>query len=310
MPPRVEQDQIVAYLRVQDAHIARFVKAKRELIKLLNEQKLRIIDQAVTRGIDLSIKLQPSGFDWLGDIPEHWSITLLKHIADVRFSGVDKHSHDNEIPVRLCNYTDVYKNNEINAEMALMQATATPSEISRLTLQAGDVIITKDSETPEDIAIPAWVPESLPGVVCAYHLGLLRPDLNQLKGEFLFYAIGSSQVAEQLHVLATGVTRYALSKHDVKNAVIPLPPIEEQKSICTWIKNESGPLDDAIRSASEEIKLILEYRDRLIADVVTGQIDVRDWLPGPDDVVAEEDLAALVGSEDIEADGEEDDGEE
>lgn len=310
LPPRVEQDQIVAYLRVQDAHIARFVKAKRELIKLLNEQKLRIIDQAVTRGIDLSIKLQPSGFDWLGDIPEHWSITLLKHIADVRFSGVDKHSHDNEIPVRLCNYTDVYKNNEINAEMALMQATATPSEISRLTLQAGDVIITKDSETPADIAIPAWVPESLPGVVCAYHLGLLRPDLNQLRGEFLFYAIGSSQVAEQLHVLATGVTRYALSKHDVKNAVIPLPPIEEQKSICTWIKNESGPLDDAIRSASEEIKLILEYRDRLIADVVTGQIDVRDWVPGSDDVVAEEDLAALVGSEDIEADGEEDDGEE
>jgi type I restriction enzyme S subunit len=77
LPPRVEQDQIVAYLRAQDAHIARFIKAKRELIKLLTEQKLRIIDQAVTRGLDPNVRLKDSGVEWLGEVPEHWEVAFI-----------------------------------------------------------------------------------------------------------------------------------------------------------------------------------------------------------------------------------------
>lgn len=309
-PPPEEQVQIVAYLRAQDAHIARFIKAKRDLIKLLLEQKLRIIDHAVTRGLDAAVALKPSGIEWLGEVPEHWEVALIKHVADVRFSGVDKHSHDHETPVRLCNYTDVYKNDRITDDMDLMRATATAAEIARLTLKASDVILTKDSETPIDIGVPAWVPEDLPGVVCAYHLGLLRPVPDRVSGEFLFRAIGSARTAQQFHVLATGVTRFALGKHDVKNAVIALPPIEEQKTICRWITDECKPLDDAIARTEEEIKLIREYRDRLFADVVTGQVDVRGWQPGPDDVVDDAALAAL-GDENEDVTEEEDgDGED
>lgn len=309
-PPRPEQDQIVAYLRAQDAHIARFIKAKRELIKLLTEQKLAIIDRAVTRGLDPNVRLKPSGIEWLGEVPEHWEVASIKHIADVRFSGVDKHSNDDETPVRLCNYTDVYKNERITADMDLMRATATAAEIARLTLKAGDVILTKDSETPDDIGVPAWVPEDLPGVVCAYHLGLLRPRPQRVLGEFLFRSIGSTRTAQQFHVLATGVTRFALGKHDVKNAIIALPPVEEQQAICRWIVEECQPLDEAIARAEEEIQLIREYRDRLIADVVTGQIDVRGWRPGPDDVVSDEELAALGDDEaDLGEDEPGDDGE-
>nr|WP_242672135.1 restriction endonuclease subunit S [Stutzerimonas kirkiae] len=294
VPPRPEQDQIVTYLRAQDAHIARFIKAKRDLITLLTEQKLRIIDHAVTRGLDASVKLKPSGIEWLGEVPAHWEVALIKHIADVRFSGVDKHSHDDETPVRLCNYTDVYKNDRITDDMDLMRATATAAEIVRLTLKAGDVILTKDSETPDDIGVPAWVPESLPGVVCAYHLGLLRPEPERVLGEFLFRTIGSTRIAQQFHVLATGVTRFALGKHDVKNAIIPLPPtIAEQQTICRWITDECQPLDEAIARAEDEIKLIREYRDRLIADAVTGQVDLRGWRPGPDEMVSDDELAAL-----------------
>jgi type I restriction enzyme S subunit len=310
-PPRPEQDKIVAYLRAKDVHIARFIKAKRDLIGLLTEQKLCVIDHAVTRGLDESVALKPSGIEWLGDVPNHWDVALLKHVADVRFSGVDKHSLDHETPVRLCNYTDVYKNDEIIDSMDLMRATATAGEIARLTLKAGDVILTKDSETPDDIGVPAWVPEDLPGVVCAYHLGLLRPEPERVLGEFLFRAIGSARIAQQFHVLATGVTRFALGKHDVKNAVIALPPdVEEQTAICKWIADECQPLDDAIARAEQEIKLIREYRDRQIADVVTGQVDVRGWVPGPDDVVANEDLAVLGGEEEIDPDGEDNDGDD
>lgn len=303
VPPLAEQDQIVSYLRAQDARIARFIKAKRELIGLLTEQKLRVIDHAVTRGLDASVKLKPSGIEWLGEVPEHWEVVLLKHIADVRFSGVDKHSRDDETPVRLCNYTDVYKNDRITSDMDLMRATATKVETARLTLKGDDVILTKDSETPDDIGVPAWVPEDLPDVVCAYHLGLLRPESTRVLGEFLFRAISSARIARQFHVLATGVTRFALGKHDVKNVIVTLPPVEEQKLLCHWITDECQPLDDAIVRAEEEIKLIREYRDRLIFDVVTGQIDVRGWQPGPDDVVSDDDLAAL-GDDEVEPDEE------
>lgn len=309
-PPRPEQDQIVAYLRAQDAHIARLIKAKRNLIALLTEQKLRIIDHAVTRGLDSSVALKPSGIEWLGEVPEHWEVAFIKHIADVRFSGVDKHSHDHETPVRLCNYTDVYKNDRITDDMDLMRATATAAEIARLTLKSDDVILTKDSETPDDIGVPAWVPDDLPGVVCAYHLGLLRPVPDRVLGEFLFRSIGSARTAQQFHVLATGVTRFALGKHDVKNVVIALPPVAEQETICRWITDECQPLDDAIARAEDEIKLIREYRDRLIADVVTGQVDVRGWQPGPDDVVADEELAALGDDQEDVAEEEDGNGED
>lgn len=129
-------------------------------------------------------------------------------------------------------------------------------------------------------------------------------------GEFLFRAIGSARIAQQFHVLATGVTRFALGKHDVKNAIIPLPPLDEQEAICARIVYECQPLDDAITRAQDEIKLIREYRDRQIADVVTGQIDVRVWQPDPDDVVTEEDLTVLGGDGENETTEEEADGDD
>lgn len=310
LPTRPEQDQIVTYLRAQDAHVARFIKAKRELIGLLTEQKLRLIDQAVTRGLYTSVELKPSGIDWLGAVPQHWDVALLKHIADVQPSGVDKHSYDHEIPVRLCNHSDVFANDQISGDLNFMKATASPLEIARFHLKAGDVIITKDSVNAEIIGIPTWVPDDLRDVVCAYHLTLLRPKKDRVMGEFLFRAIGSPRIAERFPVLATGVTIVGLSKHDVKNSPIPLPPIREQKAICQWITNECKPLEEAVLRAEEEIKLMREYRDRLIADVVTGQVDVRDWVPGPDDVVTDDDLSALGDDEVSDADGEDDSGDD
>ena len=91
---------------------------------------------------------------------------------------------------------------------------------------------------------------------------------------------------------------------------IALPSLNEQDEILQALAQDCKPIEEAIQRANDEIKLIREYRDRLIADVVTGQVDVRGWQPGPDDVVAEEDLAALAGDEEIDTNGEDEDGEE
>lgn len=294
IPPLDEQRPIVGYLRTQDRQIAKLIRGKRWLIELLNEQKQIIIHRAVTRGLNPGVPLKPSGIDWLGDVPAHWEICPLKAIGNVQFSGVDKHSHDDELPIKLCNYTDVYKNDFITSDMNFMVATATEAEISRFRLAVGDVLLTKDSETPDDIGVPALVrsmPES--GVVCGYHLAMIRPKAMIAIGEFIFRALSDRVVARQFHLAANGVTRFGLAKADVKKAVIPLPRLNEQKKICAHIAAEFAPINESIAATKREIALIREYRDRLISDVVTGQIDVRGWQPEPDAENDTEILAAL-----------------
>src|SRR6266571_4556773 len=129
---------------------------------------------------------KPSGNDWLGDIPESWHMKRLKYISSTRVSNVDKKSED-EIAVRLCNYIDVYKNEFINEKIDFMKATATRKQIDAFELKKGDVILTKDSETPDDIGIPAYVDlEDTKNIVCGYHLAISTPDNSVLLGKYLF----------------------------------------------------------------------------------------------------------------------------
>src|SRR4051794_16061674 len=114
-----------------------------------------------------------------------WRYEKLKHIASAQASNVDKNAVDGEMPICLCNYTDVYSNERITSELPFMRATATLQEIDRFALEAGDVLITKDSESWDDIAIPAYVPQTLPGVICGYHLSQIRPAPDHLFGGFL-----------------------------------------------------------------------------------------------------------------------------
>ena len=123
-------------------------------------------------------------------IPDGWQRVRLGDVADVAFSGVDKRTVEGELPVQLCNYTDVFYNRHISVEMDLMNATATTSESDKWTLRKGDVLFTKDSETSEEIGIPAYI-------VDGYHLGLARPRKNIVDGAFLAEALTSSESTKE-----------------------------------------------------------------------------------------------------------------
>jgi type I restriction enzyme S subunit len=275
LPPLEEQNAIVRYLAAKDREISRFIRNRRRLIEILNEQKQGIINHAVTRGLDPDVTLKPSGVEWLGNIPEHWEVRRLRHLAELRVSNVDKNSSENEQPVRLCNYTDVYKNNVITADMPFMAATATNDEIQSFHLRVDDVIITKDSEDWEDIGVPAVVVETADDLVCGYHLAILRPKPSLTVGRFLAYAMQCQATVTQLSVASTGVTRYGLSQGAIKGILLPAPPVAEQEQIHQHIDDATVTLNEAIRRAQREIDLIREYRTRLIVDVVTGKLDVR-----------------------------------
>jgi len=163
-----------------------------------------------------------SGVPWLGKVPAHWGVRRLRTLVEMRVNNLDKHSRGDEKPVRLCNYVDVYKHDKIRSDMNFMQATASGEEIARFRLQTGDLLITKDSEIWNDIALPALVETSAPDLISGYHLALLRPR-QVLHGAFLFRAIQSPQVAYQFHVEANGVTHFGLSHSAIKSALVPLP---------------------------------------------------------------------------------------
>lgn len=276
VPPKEEQTAIARFLDYKLAKINRFIRKKKQLIQLLNEQKAAISNQAVTKGLNENVRMKDSGIEWLGEIPEHWEVRKLKYVAEIYPSNVDKHSKEGEKAVRLCNYTDVYKNDYITNDMNLMVATASDEQIERFTLLPNDVMITKDSETADDIAVPAVVKENLDNVVCGYHLSVMRPNDNIL-GEFLFRVLQSKVINIQFEVKANGVTRVGLGTYSQKNPKIPLPPISEQIEIIDFILKETQTVTTTISKIEKEIALVEEYTTALVAEAVTGKIDVRDY---------------------------------
>lgn len=304
LPTRPEQDQIVAYLRAQDAHIARLIKAKRDLIGLLTEQKLRIIDHAVTRGLNASVALKPSGIEWLGDVPEHWLIKPLKRWVRLNASTLgEKTNPDFEF-----RYLDIgsVKTGRLAKELERLRFENAPSRARRV-LRRGDTIIS----TVRTYLKAIWyVNEEADDLIASTGFAVLTPG-REVEPEYLGYVIQSSGFVNRVAANSIGIAYPAIAETVLGRFPVVMPStLEEQQAILVHIKAESSPLDQAIEQALTEIKLIREYRDRQIADVVTGQVDVRGWVPGPDDVVAEEDLAALGGDEEIDTDGEEDDGDD
>lgn len=285
VPPALEQRGIVQVLEQVSRRIRQTIGEKQHIADLLEEERQVVVHETVTRGVDASVRLRASGVPWLGSVPEHWAFGRLRSHADVRVSNVDKHSRDYEHDVRLCNYVDVYYNDFIRSEMPFMRATASTAEIERFGLVRGDVLITKDSEAWNDIGVPALVSDTSPDLVSGYHLAILRPHRDRLLGEYLLRVL-QSRLAYQFHVSAKGVTRYGLSYSDIKSIRLPVPPLQEQEAIVRHLAQVTTDIDAALAGVRREIELLKEYRARLIADVVTGRLDVReaaDRLPGPNE---------------------------
>lgn len=261
LPPHDEQVAIANYLDKKCEQINQFILDKKQLINLLKEQRQSVINSHVNRTEN--------------DDSNDWVSNKLKHISDIKFSNVDKLTHKGEVKVRLCNYVDVYKNDYITNKIDFMLATATLEEIEKFKVLKGDIIITKDSESANDIGIPAFVSEDIENLVCAYHLAMIRANQEIIIDEFLFRKIESKEVNSQFEVNATGVTRVGLSIADISNVLISYPKdINVQKEIIAKIKSETKTIDETIFKTEEELRLVAEYKEALISNAVTGQLSI------------------------------------
>lgn len=200
---------------------------------------------------------------------ENWQTKRVKFLADVQTSNVDKVSADDEEPVKLCNYTDVYYNDRITPDLPFMDATAAHKEIVKFALKAGQVLITKDSESWDDIGIPALVAEDMPGVLCGYHLGIFTPDSEQLDGAFLAWLCQADALNDQFKLSANGVTRFALGQYPMKNAVIGLPSLQSQKRIAALLDEKTARIDALIAKKQTLLERMAEKRQLIVAQAVT-----------------------------------------
>lgn len=309
--PLDEQKVIADYLDAHAAVVRRFIRNRRRLIEVLNEQKQAIINRAVTRGLDPNVRLKPSGIDWLGDVPEHWEIGQLRRWFEV----VDcKHL---TVPfveqgTPLASVREVQK---FNLDLHGCKRT-TDEWISHLISggrkpRRGDLIYCRNVS----VGACAYV-----GTDEAFAMGqdvcLIRSnDQNQ---RFLNYLLHSPFMEQQLSMLLVGSTFNRINVSEIKSLMVILPPRAEQDVMVDHLDGSLSELDTPLAVAAREIDLVREYRTRLIADVVTGKLDVRGFVPaeeiGPvdlEDVVAEEngdeglagDDEAEVGKEVMDAEG-------
>lgn len=203
----------------------------------------------------------------IGWIPEDWLICKLNDVSEILFSNVDKKLKPNEKTVYLCNYMDVYKNDYIDNNLSFMKATANENEIKKFKLKKYDVIITKDSETRDEIAVPAVVIDKLNNVICGYHLAIIRPKKKKLCGIFLMYQLYSYNINSQFIRLANGITRFGLNISSIKNSLIALPFYSEQQKIAqilsTW--------DKAIELTQNLITAKEQQKNALMQQLLTGK---------------------------------------
>lgn len=214
-----------------------------------------------------------SHLQWTRHIPSGWSVKPLRAVADYVVSNVDKVPVDGEQVVRLCNYSDVYNNEFITQKLDFMVGTATEDEIRRFRLFVDDVIITKDSESWDDIGVPAVVVETGDDLVCGYHLALLRPRESSLSGRFLFRCLQAKLLRLQLELAANGVTRFGLPKSDIGSMRLPVPPFATQVAIADYLDRETARLDGLVAAKQRVLDLLAEKRKAIIATAVTRGLD-------------------------------------
>ncbi len=224
--------------------------------------------------------------NWIQDLPGGWESMPLKAIANYSVSNVDKISKKDEILVELCNYTDVYNNDFITSDLEFMLASATEEEIRKFQLNIGDVLITKDSESWDDIGIPALVIETKEKLLCGYHLAIIKANQTKIIPEYLFRCIEAKIIRIQLELASTGVTRFGLPKDEIGRLKLPIPNLSIQEKIISFLKTELLFIDRLIAQKEQLIHLLSEKRQALITQAVTRGLDPNvklkssgvDWL--------------------------------
>ena len=268
-PPLEEQAAIVRYLDHADQLISRYISAKERLIALLEEQRQAVIHQAVTRGLDPNVKLKPTNVTGAPQTPSHWQIKRLKSLARIRY-GLGQPPRESPTGLPLIRATNVSRGKITEDGMMFVDPTDVPAGRDAI-LKEHEIIVVRSGAYTADSAI---IPKRYRGAVSGYDMVVTA---SAARPQFIALALLTPYVRDdQLIVSSTRAAQPHLNAEDLGAARILTPPISEQQAIEEYAQQLSDDIDKQVTSTRWQVDLINEYRTRLIADVVTGQLDVRN----------------------------------
>ena len=275
VPPLREQAAIVRYLDYVDRRIRRYVSAKRKLIALLEEEKQAVISQVVTRGLDPNVRLKPSGVDWLGDVPEHWEVWRLGYLAKKFGSGITPRGGATvyeESGVPFLRSQNVHFGG-LRMEDVARISPRLHGELSSSHVKPGDVLL---NITGASIGRACSVPDDFVEANVNQHVCIIRPNRSYLIPNLLAAYLSTPMLQREIRFEQSGASREGLTLRSIRNFKVLVPPLHEQTTIVDHLDAATADIDTATASARRQIELAQEYRTRLIADVVTGKLDVRE----------------------------------
>ena len=282
VPPLQEQAAIVRFLDHADEQIQRYIASKERLIALLEEEKQAVIHQAVTRGLDPNVRLKPSGMEWLGDVPEHWETCRLRNVvSEVTTGSRGWSSYASDSGPLFMRVANLNRGSlQLRFDDVVRLNLPDTSEVSRTRIWAGDLLVSVTAF----IGSVGIASKELGEAYVSQHVARCRPHTG-LSSQWLGYVLLSQVGQTHGQMSLYGGTKDGLSLDDVKNYPILLPPRAEQNDIVEHLTKISVDNAAVIDQARRQVDLMNEYGTRLIADVVTGQLDVREAaeeLPTPE----------------------------
>lgn len=271
LPPLSEQNKIVSFLDTETLRIDHLIAKQEKLIEKLEEHRKSIISHAVTKGLDPNVAMRDSGIEWLGEVPEHWSVSKLRYYLD----GIKDGTHGSHISVEHGKLLLSGKNIK-NGKLVINENER------RIRLDDHEKITANGFPKKDDLLI------SVVGTIgqsCIYELEepisfqrsvcFLRPNA-KLKAIFLQKLLESNLVQNQLIMLTNKATVGGVYMGDLVELIIPIIPVDEQSQIANFLDSESSRINILITKQKELIEKLKEYRTSIISHAVTGKIDVRD----------------------------------
>ena len=283
VPPLPEQTAIVRFLDHADRRIRRYIRAKQKLIALLEEQKQAIIDQAVTGQVDVRTgqpypAYKPSGVEWLGEVPTHWEVVQLRRVAldrcDGPFGSGLKSSHYTEDGIRVVRLQNIGHGEFRNSDAAFIS----PEYYSSLgdhSVVPGDILIAGLGDNNHPAGRACVAPENIIPAMVKADCFRFRLDQDRVQPRFAALQLTATATVTSA-LLSTGATRQRINLQSTSARAISIPAFPEQVLIVDYIATRTSGISAAQDAARREINLLHEYRTRLIADVVTGKLDVRE----------------------------------
>jgi type I restriction enzyme S subunit len=270
-----EQTAIAVFLDRETTKIGALVKEQQRLIELLREKRQAVISHAVTKGLDPDAPMRNSGVEWLGDIPAHWGVKRVKHLASRVVDCLHTTpTYDGELEYPAIRTADVERGRLLLDQALLVSREIYEQRIQRLRPAAGDILYSREGER---FGMAALVP---PGVdLCLGQRMMMFRLAPTSNPHFVMWALNSDIVFQRVLAGLTGSTSPHVNISEVINFEIPVPPIDEQRQIAINIQTKVDLLDDLMVEAQTAIALLQERRSALISAAVTGEIDVRGLVP-------------------------------